>query len=83
MYQVLEDGKPCDSKNFDVPVNCGWDESTFGSVYEAVDYAKAWWGKFYIPIPFNNFGNLEPGKYNMTGSTCEIVPVTQMIQRDR
>lgn len=67
MYQVLEDGKPCDSKNFDNPIGMGWDNSVFNTLDEAISYAKSWWGRFYYEHKIT-----EPGIYPMIGSVCEI-----------
>lgn len=45
-YQVLENGKPCDSQNFEVPTRNGWDESKFDNSAQAIIYARRWAGKF-------------------------------------
>lgn len=47
MFEVRENGRPADSKNFDV--HPSWNNARFQSLDEAQAYAEKWLGKLYWP----------------------------------
>lgn len=64
VYQVLENGKPADSKSYPKLANLGWDNSTFESFEAALAYALKWLGCYApktlevgIPYDYSGYGD--------------------------
>lgn len=47
MFYVMENGKPCNYKNFGVDTS--WDKDSFSSFEEAQKYSLNWVGEMYTP----------------------------------
>lgn len=69
-YQVLDNGRPADSKNQNLRVDYGWDNSIFTTLNEAVDYAAS----YFYPYPAPK--KVEKIDYSGYGDMAEIRFVT-------
>jgi hypothetical protein len=47
MYQVLENGKPCDCNHH--KVHSSWNKSSYSTFEEAQEYAMKWLGEYAPP----------------------------------
>lgn len=64
MFQVFEDGKPCEYKEGEHRFWKNWSNSKFSTLEEAVEYANKWFE------PYAHFEGLE--RKNFYGCNCEI-----------
>jgi hypothetical protein len=70
-YQVLESGKPCDCRNYEV--HPSWNQSIYDTFDDAMQYAKEWFWPFLGQQDSTFILELnKPYDYDGCGSTAEI-----------